>query len=47
MVNALARLSEGAAVEDHPGVPAWAFGVLALVLMLVLLFAVTRFNPDR
>ena len=47
MVNALVRLSEGAAVEDHGGVPAWAFGVLALVLLLVLLFLVTRFNPDR
>jgi len=47
MVNALVRLSEGAAVEDHPGVPAWAFGVIALVVLLTLLFAVTRFNPDR
>jgi MYXO-CTERM domain-containing protein len=47
MVNALVRLSEGSAVEDHSGVPPWAFGALALVLLLVLLFAVTRFNPDR
>ena len=47
MVNALVRLSEGSAVEDHPGVPPWVFGALALVLLLVLLFAVTRFNPDR
>jgi Flp pilus assembly protein TadG len=47
MVNALVRLSEGAAVEDHGGVPAWVFGALALVLLLVLLFLVTRFNPDR
>ncbi len=47
MVNALVRLSEGAAVEEHPGVPAWVFGAIALVLLLVLLFAVTRFNPDR
>jgi bacteriorhodopsin len=47
MVNALVRLSEGAAVEEHSGVPAWVFGTLALVLLLVLLFVVTRFNPDR
>ena len=47
MVNALVRLSEGAAVEDHAGVPPWVFGALALVLLLVLLFVVTRFNPDR
>ena len=47
MVNALVRLSDGAAVEEHPGVPPWAFGALALVLLLVLLLVVTRFNPDR
>ncbi len=47
MVNALVRLSEGAVVEDNPAVPPWVFGALALVLLLVLLFAVTRFNPDR
>ena len=46
MVNALVRLSEGAA-EEHSGVPAWVFGAIALGLLLVLLFAVTRFNPDR
>lgn len=46
MVNALVRLSEGAA-EEHAGVPAWVFGAVALVLLLVLLFAVTRFDPDR
>ncbi len=47
MVNALVRLSDGSAVEDHPLVPPWAFGALALVLLLVLLFVVTRFNPNR
>ncbi|HEX6887584.1 MAG TPA: hypothetical protein VF143_05705 [Candidatus Nanopelagicales bacterium] len=40
-------MAEGAAVEDHPGVPAWVFGVVALVVLLLLLFVVTRFNPDR
>jgi hypothetical protein len=47
MVNALVRLSEGAVVEEHGGVPAWVYGVLTLVVLLVLLFVVTRFNPDR
>jgi hypothetical protein len=47
MEKALVRLSEGAAVEDHTGVPPWVFGAIALVLLLVALFAVTRFNPDR
>lgn len=47
MVNALVRLSEEAAAEEHAGVPAWVFGVLGLVVLLALLFAVTRFNPDR
>lgn len=46
MVNALVRLSETAS-EEHSGVPAWVFGAIALVLLLVLLFVVTRFNPDR
>jgi len=47
MVNGLVRLSEAAVVEEHPGVPAWAYGAVALVLLLALLFVVTRFNPDR
>ena len=46
MVNALVRLSEGAA-EDHGGVPPWVFGVIAIVRLLALLFVVTRFDPDR
>ncbi len=46
MVNAIVRLSENAA-EEHGGVPAWVFGAIAFVALLVLLIAVTRFNPDR
>ena len=47
MVNGLVRLSEGALVEEHPGVPPWVYGGVALVVLLALLFVVTRFNPDR
>jgi MYXO-CTERM domain-containing protein len=47
MVHTLVRMAEGAAVEDHPGVPPWVFGAVALVVLLLLLFVVTRFNPDR
>ncbi|MGB7982487.1 MAG: hypothetical protein WCF36_17035 [Candidatus Nanopelagicales bacterium] len=46
MVNALVRLSEEAA-EGHGGVPSWLFGVVGLGVLLLLLFVVTRFNPDR
>ena len=47
MLSALVRFSDGATVEDHPGVPPELFGVVAFVLLMVLLLAVTRFNPDR
>jgi hypothetical protein len=47
MLNALVRLSEGELVEEHPGVPPEVYGVVAFLLLLVLLIAVTRFNPDR
>ena len=47
MLNAVVRFSEGAAVEEHAGIPAEVFGAVAFVLLLVLLFVVTRFNPDR
>ncbi len=46
MVNALVLVSEGA-VEAHPGAPSWLFGVVGLGVLLLLLFVVTRFNPDR
>ena len=47
MLNALARLSEGSTVEEHAGVTPELFGLVAFVLLMVLLIAVTRFNPDR
>ena len=46
MVSALVRLSEEAA-EGQEGVPPLVFGALALVVLLLLLFVVTRFNPNR
>lgn len=45
-MTAMLVLAEGA-VEEGAGVPAWVFGVTALVVLLLLLFIVTRFNPDR
>ena len=47
MLQALVRLEEGARIEEHAGVPAWVFGGVALVVLLLALFLVTRFNPDR
>jgi hypothetical protein len=41
-------LAEG--VEEHTRdlpIPAWGFGAVALAIFLVLLFLVTRFDPDR
>jgi hypothetical protein len=46
MVNALVRLSEEAA-EGHGGVPAWIFGLIGFAVLVLLLFVVTRFNPNR
>jgi hypothetical protein len=47
MVSTLIRLAEGEVVESHGHVPAWVFGVVAFVVLVLLLFVVTRFNPDR
>lgn len=47
MLYALVRLEEGTRIEEHPGVPAWVFGVGMFVVLLVALFVLTRFNPDR
>lgn len=45
-MTALLVLAEGA-VEEGAGVPAWVFGAAALAVLLLVLFVVTRFNPDR
>jgi hypothetical protein len=47
MTQALVRLAEGAAEEGHGGIPSEVFGVVGLVVLLLLLYVVTRFNPDR
>jgi len=47
MVSMLVRLSEGEVVESHGHIPAWLFGVVGFVVLVLLLLVVTRFNPDR
>lgn len=47
MLDAVVRFSEGATGEESSGVPAELFGLIAFVVLMVLLFVVTRFDPDR
>ena len=47
MVSTLVRLAEGEVVESHEGIPPWVFGITTFVVLVLLLFVVTRFNPDR
>ena len=42
-----AVLAEGAEHHREFPLPAWGYGAAALVTFLVLLFVVTRFDPDR
>jgi hypothetical protein len=48
-MNAAAFLAEATMVaNEHSDLPSkWAFGALALVVLLGLLFVVTRINIDR
>ena len=47
-MNTLILLAETVAEEEEAALPlAAGLGVLAFVLFCVLLFAVTRLNPDR
>ena len=47
-MNTLILLAETVAEEEESALPlALSMGVLAFVLFCVLLFAVTRLNPDR
>ena len=47
-MNALIQLSETVAEEEASGLPlALTLGIGAFVLFAVLLFAVSRLNPDR
>lgn len=42
-------LAVGAAevTAEHEAVPAWVFGLVTFLVLLLLLFVVTRFDPDR
>jgi len=45
--SALVRFNEGGeVVNEIPGEP-WMYGVFAFGVLLLLLFLVTRLNPDR
>lgn len=47
-MNALIQLSETVAEEEVSGLPlALSLGIGTFVLFAVLLFAVSRLNPDR
>jgi hypothetical protein len=47
MFEAVVRFSEGGAAEESSGFPPELFGVISFVVLMVLLFAVTRFDPNR
>lgn len=47
MLEAVVRFSEGGAGEESSGVPPEVFGLISFVVLMVLLFVVTRFDPDR
>ncbi|MCU0301675.1 MAG: hypothetical protein MUF35_08765 [Candidatus Nanopelagicales bacterium] len=47
MLQSIVRFAEGEFVEEHGGIPSEVYGVVALVVLLLLLFVVTRFNPNR
>jgi hypothetical protein len=40
-------MAEGELVETHEGIPAWAYGVGTFVVLMLMLFIVTRFDPHR
>lgn len=46
MLALLANAPEGAVEKDFPLTPV-GFGVVGLILLLALLYVVTRFDPDR
>ena len=45
-MHTLIRLTEEASQESHLA-PAWVFGAAAFALLLLSLFVVTRFDPNR
>ncbi len=49
-MDLVAVVAEGAAEtisEQHDGMPAWIVGVVGFAVLMLLLFVVTRFNPNR
>lgn len=46
-MNTLVVLSEEAVAHSEPAVPPWVFGAVAFVVLMLLLFLVTRFDPNR
>ena len=40
-------LASGAENAREFPIPGWGYGAVALVIFLILLWAVTRFDPDR
>lgn len=46
MLDAVVRFSEAGA-EESSGFPPELYGLISFVVLMVLLFAVTRFDPDR
>ena len=47
MLHAITRFAEGEVIEHHEGAPAWLFGAVTFVVLMLALFIVTRFDPDR
>lgn len=47
MVSTLVRLAEAEGATEHHLVPAWAYGVGTFAVLVLLLFVVTRFSPER
>jgi len=46
-MSVAAVLAEGAEHHREFPFPVWAYGAAALAAFLILLFIVTRFDPDR
>jgi hypothetical protein len=47
MIHAIVHFAEGEVIEHHEGVPPWVFGVGTFAVLMLALFLVTRFDPDR
>jgi hypothetical protein len=45
-MNTLVVLAEEAA-HGSEGIPSWIFGVVGFAVLMLLLYVVTRFDPNR